>query len=334
MLVLSLFLTGSNAVAQDGTGKATNRVPEAALQEVSPELMRSFLHLQEQVHQTQLAVERSRMEAEAAAARNTEALNARLKLIEDAMERASRENTAAMVEANRQIGESNQQIQRSNNRMVLMASLFALIVLAALGFAGWLQWKAVSRITTLPHSGMPTLLSSGYGSLGAGGHPAQLASTQLMSVLGRLEHRIAEMEDTSDPSKPLKVVPVSDSDSSTGDSGITPAAETDTALADVIQEGEELLAGEDAQKAVDHFDALLSKHPGNPELLLRKGTALERLERDQEAIECYDRAIQSDPHLTMAYLHKGGLFNRMERFTEAMECYEQALRVQEHRRSA
>jgi tetratricopeptide (TPR) repeat protein len=338
VLVSSLFLTRPAMATEEGASPSTNRAPSSILQEVSPELMRSFLHLQEQIHATQLAVERSRMESEAAAARNAEAVNARLKFIEDVMERVSKENTAAIVESNRQIEESNRQLQKSNSRMVLLASVFAFILLAGLGVTGWMQWKAVSRVGSYPGTGLPALLSQGYSTFGSGGQPAQLASAQLMSVLGRLEHRIAEMESSSHASRPLKVVPVSEavtehphaSDEDTFDSG----SDIETPLADVIRKGDELLAGEDAEKAIEHFDALLAKHPGNPELLLRRGTALERLQRDQEAIECYDLAIKADPHLTMAYLHKGGLFNRMERFSEAMECYEQALRVQEHRRSA
>jgi tetratricopeptide (TPR) repeat protein len=328
-LASSLLFAAPSSLASDTSGPFTNRTQVGVLQEVSPELMRSFLHLQEQVHETQMAVERSRMQAEAAAARNAEALNARLKLIEDAMDRSSRENAAAIVESNRQIKESN-------NTILLVGGLLAFCILAALGIMGWMQWKAVTQIASLPHAGFPTLLTQGYPPFGAGGQQAQLASTQLMSVLGRLEHRIAEMEGTSHSTRPLKVVPVSDpaAEESVERRAGERKAETETPLADVIREGEELLAGEDAEKAVDYFDSLLVKHPGNPELLLRKGTALERLQRDQEAIECYDLAIKADPDLTMAYLHKGGLFNRMERFSEAMECYEQALRVQEHRRSA
>jgi len=63
--------------------------------------------------------------------------------------------------------------------------------------------------------------------------------------------------------------------------------------------------------------------------MVKKGTALEKLQKVDEAIACYDRAIAADQSLTIAYLHKGGLFNRLERFDEALECYERALRTQE-----
>jgi tetratricopeptide (TPR) repeat protein len=91
------------------------------------------------------------------------------------------------------------------------------------------------------------------------------------------------------------------------------------------------LAKEEAELALQRFDSILARQPAHAEALLRKGSALERLQRNEEAIACYDRAIAADGTLTMAYLYKGGLFNRMERFTEAMDCYEKALKIQEGR---
>jgi tetratricopeptide (TPR) repeat protein len=63
--------------------------------------------------------------------------------------------------------------------------------------------------------------------------------------------------------------------------------------------------------------------------LLKKGAALEKLNKLNEAIECYDHAIAADSSVTIAYLYKGGVYNRMERFDEALNCYEQALHTQE-----
>ena len=40
--------------------------------------------------------------------------------------------------------------------------------------------------------------------------------------------------------------------------------------------------------------------PRNPEALVKKGAALERMTRDEEAIRCYDRAIEADGSLTLA----------------------------------
>jgi tetratricopeptide (TPR) repeat protein len=310
-----LLLITTPLPAQEVAEEPAERESPVAVQELSPELMRSFLHLQEQVHATQLAVERSRFDAETAAARNTEALNARLRVIETALDQAQRDSSAAMQEASRQIQEASRQT-------MLYAGLFATLGFLALAVTAWLQWKAASRLTTLPSAvGFPALPpAQGYGVLGLS--PAgQTPNLRLMDALGRLEHRIADLEVSHHEVTPAGRV--------AGTDALDDDAAGGGELAGLIKEGEQLLAREQAEKAIQLFDSILAKHPGHPEVLLRKGAALERLRKDQEAIECYDQAIRADSQLTMAYLHKGGLYNRMEKFAEAMECYEQALKVQE-----
>jgi len=65
---------------------------------------------------------------------------------------------------------------------------------------------------------------------------------------------------------------------------------------------------------------------------VRKGAALERMNRFEEALFCYNRAIDADQRNVLAYLHKGGVCNRLERYDEALECYEQAMLVEEKAR--
>jgi tetratricopeptide (TPR) repeat protein len=318
-LVFPVLLFATAVTAQVDMTNEPGAQAKAPLQEMSGEVMQSFLHLQQQVHATQLAVERSRLEAEVASTRNLEALNARLKIVETALDQAQRDSSSALLEA-------GQQIQESNRQTLLLAGLFATAGFLALAVTGWLQWRTTARLGSLAApSGFPPFLSLPPGEVGPGVRTtAQAASLQLKDALGRLEHRLFELES----GRPLPhTVGSGPSDSAAPSNESSSAA----ALTTLIREGEALLAKEDAEKAILHFDAILSKHPGHPEVLLLKGAALERLRRDQDAIDCYDQAIQADKNLTMAYLHKGGLYNRMERFSEAMECYEQALRVQEGR---
>lgn len=317
----TLLIHSGRLEAQDAGAPAPGKeATPAATQEVSPELMRSFLYLQEQVHSTQMAVERSRLEAEAAAARNTEALSARLEVIEKALDQARKDSDDVAREASAQIRESNRQI-------MIFAGVFATLGFLALALTGWMLWRTMSRLASVPSSlGFPALLASpGYEALGFGQISRQNPNARLIDALGRLEHRIEELE-SGHHQGPLPARTPTDktTDQPVGDP-------SDAELVSLIREGEELLAHEEAEKAIVHFDAVLAKHPGHPEVLLRKGEALERLKRDQEAIECYDLAIRADKTLTMAYLHKGGLYNRMERFNDAMQCYEQALKVQEGR---
>lgn len=317
VLAGTLLFTTAQLQAQDEDTPGVAREAAPPAQEMSPELMRSFLHLQEQVHATQMAVERSRAQAEAAEERSTEALNARLEVIESALEKSQQEHTTALQEANRQL-------QTSNQNTMFYASLLAALGFAALAITGWLQWKTAQRLTHPSlTAGFPALTAPAGRAFPSLPQVNPTANLRLMDALGRLEHRIAELE----LERPEMPSVTGSGASATGENTTSTGAD----LAALIAEGEQLLAREEAEKAIQHFDAILSRHPGHPEVLLHKGAALERLRRDQEAIQCYDLAIQADKNLTMAYLHKGGLYNRMERFSEAMECYEQALKVQEGR---
>jgi tetratricopeptide (TPR) repeat protein len=291
--------------------------------------MRSFLHLQEQVHATQMAVERSRLDAESVSARNTEALNARLRIIENALAQANQHGRSAVEEASRQISESNR-------RMMILAGVFATLGFLAVAATAWLQWRTASRLAFQTSAvGLPALMSgAGYLPLGLAAGAGSAANARLRDALGRLEHRIADLE------LGQHAVRTTADTAAAGGGGLNAlpapatsdvASATNVALASLIKEGEELLAHEEAEKAMAHFEAILARHPGHPEVLLHKGVALERLQRDPEALECYDLALRADPNLTMAYLHKGGLYNRLERFSEAMECYEKALKLQEER---
>jgi tetratricopeptide (TPR) repeat protein len=105
--------------------------------------------------------------------------------------------------------------------------------------------------------------------------------------------------------------------------------EDEPSISALMAKGQTLLNLDDAEQALDCFDAALRKDPRNADALLKKGTALERLRRMQEALDAYDAALQQDNSLTMAYLAKGGICNRLERYAEALECYERALRVQQ-----
>jgi tetratricopeptide (TPR) repeat protein len=334
-VVKAVVLAGSlwafaphTVAAPEAEVPAEGQAVTARSQDLAPELMRSFLHLQEQLHATQLAVERSRIEADAAALRNNEALNKRLELLESALDNASQANSTAVTAA-------NLQIQKSNSQTMMFAGIFVLMGFLALALTGWMQWKTVSHLTGVPLvAGFPGRLPREATPLQFGSQSGDAASVRLSDALGKLEHRIAEVEETSHEATPSTAAHAASAQTSlrSGAAGSRPQGEVE--LSALIEEGEGLLAGEDPQKAIEHFDAILEKHPAHAEVLLHKGTALERLHRDQEAIECYDRAIRADKDLTMAYLHKGGLFNRLERFSEAMECYEQALRIQEGRPAA
>jgi tetratricopeptide (TPR) repeat protein len=300
------------------------------------EALRSWLQVQEQLHATQLAIERNRQESDAAAARSAEVLGTRLQGIEQALAAQRAQELEAM--------------QSSNRVMLIVAGSFAALGLVAMLLAAFFQWRTVSKLAEVAASlplGHAFGMGPAMGALGAGdGHqlalgPAQESNQRLLGALDKLEQRILELEHTARP--PLKDgAPPAPQKALLPQSSGTDAVSTETDAAArtpeaaritmLLGKGQTLLNLDQAEEALACFDELLALDPNHPEALVKKGAALERLRKLDEAVACYDRAIAADGSLTVAYLYKAGLFNRMERFNEALECYEKALRTQEARR--
>jgi tetratricopeptide (TPR) repeat protein len=299
------------------------------------ETLRSWLQIQEQLHATRLAIERNRLEAETAAARNAETLASRLQGIEQALATQRAQELEAM--------------QSSNQVMLIVAGSFAALGFVAMLLMAYFQWRTISRLAEIA-AALPAPYALGAGpavaALGSGeAHrvsigPPEQANQRLLGALERLEKRIYELEHTARP--PLRESAALPQETAT--SLHPPNGEPDGAPADapatgeparitlLLGKGQSLLNLDQAEAALACFDEVLALDANHPEALVKKGAALERLRKSDEAIACYDRAIAADNAMTVAYLYKGGLFNRLERFGEALECYEQALRTQEHRR--
>jgi len=308
----------------------------AALMETNgQETVRSYLQLQEQLHATQLAIERARREADEAAAENAKLLAGRLQSIEQALAAQRSQELRAM--------------QSSNEVMLIVAGSFAALGLAAMLFMAYFQWRTVNRLAEIslalpvPHALGPghTMAALGMGDphVLAGGSPEQ-SNARLLGAIDRLEQRIRELEHTTHPVVNDAAAAIHDAHPSAHPSngGPKPDATGESApsseaalISFLLGKGQSLLNLDKAEEALECFEEILALRAGHPEALVKKGTALEKLRRLNEAVECYDRAIAADNSMTIAYLCKGGLFNRMERYNEALECYEQALRTQEKR---
>jgi tetratricopeptide (TPR) repeat protein len=284
---------------------------------------RTCIQLQEQLHATQLAIERNRKEADLSATENAKVLADRLQTIE----RALATQRAHELEA----------LQSANRIMLIVAGCFAAIGFVAVLLMAWFQWRTVSHLAELS-AALPVAraltapapmaaLGSGDGHVG-GASALDLPNQRLLGALDRLEKRIGQLEQTARP--PLQPA-APHGNGATPDSAAEPAAAEPSRAAALLREGQALLDNDDAEGAVARFEEALTLDPANAEALVKKGAALEKLRRLDEAVVCYDRAIAADSGMTIAWLHKGGLFNRMERFSEALECYEKALLTQEKR---
>ena len=314
----------------------TNAVAAAARAEAaqSEEMLRSYLQLQEQLHATQLAIEQNQREAREAAARSAEALDARLQILEHAV--------------NSQRIQQLETMQSSNRVMVIVAGSFAVIGFVAMLVMAYFQWRTVNGLaqlsTVLPVSRAlgpgPALAAIGPGDtpLMAAG-PAEQSSIRLTGALEQLEKRIFELEHTNSGGTDLSHSEEASGAQSNGNGQSPGPTGSDSAepppvttrIEFLLGKGQSMLNLDKAQEAMECFDEALSLQSAHAEALVKKGMALERLQRLDEAIQCYDRAIAADGAMTIAYLHKGGLCNRLERYTEALTCYEQALRSQEKR---
>jgi tetratricopeptide (TPR) repeat protein len=328
---LFLALPFANLRAADSVAPA---VVGAAPQQSfgSNDSLRAYLQLQEQLHDTQLAIERNRQEAQAVAAQDAASLSNRLQAIEQSLvaQRAGELDTA----------------QRTNHLLLAVIGIFAAVGFAAALFTAYFQWRAVSRLADIS-----TALSAGRGlsfptpaALTLNEHEGltngavEQSNSRLMGLIQHLEKRIAELEHTT--TLPLKE-PTPLTNGNGHDHGEThpqltldPAAEDKAAqIANLLRRGHTAL-NERPEEAIAAFDEILALEPNHAEALVKKGTALEKLRQPQEALECYDRAIAADGSLTIAYLHKGGLCSRLEKYSEAMECYERALHTQEKKRAA
>lgn len=292
----------------------------------SSETLRSYLQLQEQLHATQLALERNRQETEALAARNAEAAAAKFKAIEETL------TSQRMGEL-----EALQRTLQSNNRLLLIvAGAIASIGFLVLLLTAYLQWRSVSRLAEFSalvqaaRAALPLAGPAEPALLGAGA--AAQSNTRLFGALTQLEKRILELEHTTHSATELNALTTAtgtsggDTAHANGDGDHHPQADHDAVL---LAKGQSLLNLEKPAEALACFEEILKAEPNHAEALVKKGIALEELRQPDEALRCYDHAIAANADFTIAYLQKGGLFNRLERYEEALQCYEQALHAQE-----
>ena len=320
---------------------ATNPVAPASVSAAPPadnisanDAFRSYLQLQEQLHETQLAIERAEREMELATLKSAAILSNRLQAIEQTVE-----------------------LQRAHELdivrdMMLIAGAFVVIGVFALLLTAYFHWRAVSRLGEIA-AALP--INRGLGempsvaALGMKESPLLLeqTNTRLLGALDRLEKRIAELEHGDTRNLTNGTAPAKSHEEKIQTPEALPEmsvrpTQTKTATGPdqleqvlmLLGKGQSLLSQDQVEQAIACFDEALALDPRHTELLVKKGDALEKLRRTKEALECYDRALEIDDSLTIAYLHKGGLLNRVERFDEAMHCYEQALRTQDKDRAA
>jgi tetratricopeptide (TPR) repeat protein len=309
----ALFADDTNAGA--AAAPAAGPVPATASNLATQDVLRAYLQIQEQLHATQLAIERSRQDAQDVAGRNAVDVGDRLNLIEKALHE-----------------------QQSSSRLVLLVTVA--LAVTGLGFLGvlsasYFQARAMQRFTETALQMKQRELIGGPDPrlLGAGGS-AEQATAQLIATIERLEKHIRELE----AAKSLPgLAETNGHGAEISPRGEPPVLSENARQIDVLLgKGQSLLSLGQNDAALVCFDEALALDPNHTEALIKRGAACEKMQKLDEAVACYDRAIAADNTVTIAYLYKGGVFNRMERYNEALACYEQALKTQEkaHSRAA
>src|ERR1035441_449156 len=256
MLSLSTGLRGAEPVAP---ASAAGRADDTNAQET----LRSYLQLQEQIHATQLAVERSRTQAEAAAAETAKEFSARLQGIEQALASQRAQELEAM--------------QSSNRVMLIVAGLFAALGLLAMLFMAYFQWRTINRLAEI-FAALPMAHALGSGvavaALGAGDphlvtiSPAEQSSQRLLGTLERLEKRIHELENTArtpfhaGPILGQETAPAPPNGEPAGAPPIEAATAPDAArITTLLGKGQSLLNLDQAEEALGGFDQILVLDP-------------------------------------------------------------------------
>lgn len=302
--------------------------PQAAAKETpsQPELLNAYLQLRNQLRAAQQAITDNRVASEAAARTQAAALSAKLDAIQSqlAAERQRQQLEAQQRAAEREREQAD--AQRANRTLLWLASAIGGLGLLAILLTTVFQWRAIVRIAEgVPlHPQLPAASRLGLLAENAAtrGEAVALSTQRLLTVIDRLEGRIAELEHTAH--HPLPATSATPADGPEAAPRAAPADQTMRVTA-LLGKGWSLYNRNRLNEAVAAYNELLRLDPNNPDALVRKGLAFEKLKKDLDALECYDLALKADPKLTIAYLNKGRVCNRLERYDEALECYEQAL---------
>jgi tetratricopeptide (TPR) repeat protein len=323
-VLVALSFANLHAANTNSTTALNLPPPDSA----SNEALRAYLQLQEQIRETQLTIERDRLQAQAAAIQESLALSNRLQAIEQSLK----------VQRANDLDEA----QRTSHMLMGVLAIFASVGFAAVLLMVYFQSRAVTRLAEIS-TALAARREMGF----PAGHAIDLperealtnqsveqSNARLLGMVHDLEKKIAELEQTAQlPIKPAHVAtPIVEPGP---EPQLSPVAADKTAqFAKAMERGQALLSADQPEEALACFEQVLAEDPNNAEALVKKGTALEKMRQPQEALECYDRAIAANSSLTIAYLHKGGLCSRLEKYGEAMECYERALHTQEKKQAA
>jgi tetratricopeptide (TPR) repeat protein len=287
----------------------TNASPDQTNELRNDALTASLLQIQEQLHNTQLALQENQQMAAALARSNSDMLTAHLQSLEQTL-----------------ITQRAEEAEEAHKTAEWTLLLTGVIGLAGLGILLWmvyLQTRAFTKLTeiSIQQNAVMANASAVHQLAAPARAVVENSNAKLLEVVGQLKDRITELE-LGTPSLPIGAKT----------NGITNGMGNGRPKAEALAEGQKHLDQNEPQQALEIIDRYLAGHPDDPEALLKKADALQKIGRNDEALAHYNRVIAADGSMAVAHLQKGGLLNRLRRYDEALNCYEQALQAQEKKR--
>jgi len=272
----------------------------------------AFIQVQAQLHETEMLLDSNRQQTVTALERHSEVLSTDIQILQNAIaeQRADAAESARGIE-----------------HMMLLIAGIGMLALAVVVVLVFFQLRAATRLVELAMSpgsplgnarSLPVVENTVALPVSARA-ALEFSNARLLGVIERLEKRILELEETVH-------LPLEEGHASSVGNGKT---SKERQVADLLVEGQLFLDTNKPEKALQCFEEALAIDPSLTDALIKKATALEKMEKVDEAIACYDRAIELGDSATTALLQKGGMLNRLARYDEALQCYERALQTQE-----
>ena len=258
----------------------------------------SLLQLQAQLHDTVLALQENQQSAAALDKNNSDLLAAHIQELEQtlASQRASEADDA-------------------HKTLEWTLLLIGVIGLAALGILSWmvyLQSRAFAKLTeiSVQQNAVFTNASAVHQFAAPARAVVENSNARLLEAVGQLKDRVSELEHGL-PSLANGTKP---NGTSLGNGTANGAANGNGKMKEeVLAAGQKFLDESAPLQALEIFDGYLAGHPEDPEALLKKADALQKIGRNDEALTYYNQVIAADNTLAVAHLQKGGLLNRLRR---------------------
>jgi tetratricopeptide (TPR) repeat protein len=331
LLATALVLVAGRAPASDANSGA-----DATNELRGDMLTSSLLQIQEQLHNTQLALQENQQLAAALARNSSDLMAAHLQSLEQTF-------NATLLAQKNESDESHKTLEWT----LLLTGVMGLAGLGLLLWMATLQSRAFAQLTRI--SAQQSAVMANLTSVREVAAPARAvvdsSNARLLEAVGELKDRISELEGGG---KTVVQIPKSNAithgtghgngstssttNITTNGNGVTNGNGAGKARAELLAEGQKYLDEDEPRQALEILDRYLGAHPDDAEALLKKADALQKVGRNDEALAHYNRVIAADSTLAVAHLQKGGLLNRLRRYDEALNCYEQALQAQEKRR--